>query len=84
VSSETDALGGNGGKLVCGKVVARGVMSSQGSFRLLRDDDHCEADDGMRSCMKCGMVDMRGERAHGLVGDIRSCSKVGSTNLCPR
>jgi hypothetical protein len=35
----------------------------------------------MRVWLKCGIVDMSGERAHGLVGDIRSCSRVGSMKL---
>ena len=35
----------------------------------------------MRVCIKCGIVDTSGERAHGLVGDVKSCSRVGSMYL---
>jgi hypothetical protein len=34
---------------------------------------------GRRLCAKWGMVEISGERAHGFVGDARSCSSVGST-----
>lgn len=37
--------------------------------------------DASRVCAKLGMVDMRGESAHGRVEDVRSCSSVGSTKL---
>jgi hypothetical protein len=45
-----------------------------------KEDSHeCPSRGGeMRVWLKCGIVDMSGERAHGLVGDIRSCSRVGS------
>jgi hypothetical protein len=35
----------------------------------------------MREWVRFGMVDIRGERAHGCVGEERSCSKVGSMYL---
>jgi len=32
-------------------------------------------------CVKCGIVEMSGERAHGFVDDVKSCSRAGSTKL---
>lgn len=36
-------------------------------------------DDGcIRRCIRCGIVETKGESAHGLVVDCKSCSSVGS------
>jgi hypothetical protein len=59
-------------------VLALGVTSAS---KLLREDEGGEGDPAVRSCLKYGIVDMSGERAHGFVEDVRSCSKVGSTTL---
>lgn len=32
-------------------------------------------------CVKCGIVEIRGDSAHGLVSEVRSCSSVGSMKL---
>ena len=80
-----DSLGGNGGwigafRVVMSKWAAVGVGSY--SNRLLsRDEDVDEEEGGIRSCTKCGMVAMNGDSAHGFVGEVRSCSSVGSMNL---
>lgn len=73
VWSEMEEMGGNGG----GETEA-GFLED-----VVKEDSHECSSTGseMRVWLKCGMVDMSGERAHGLVDDIKSCSRVGSIRL---
>jgi hypothetical protein len=67
--------------MASGNVEALGVASALGQIRLLREDEGGERESTVRSCIKCGIVEMSGDSAHGFVEDIRSCSKVGSMTL---
>jgi hypothetical protein len=67
--------------MASGNVEVLGVASAMGQIRLLREDEGGERESSVRSCIKCGIVEMRGDSAHGFVEDVRSCSKVGSMIL---
>lgn len=68
VSSHMEERGGKRG--------IEGIFLIKGG---LRKWDECSS--SSRVCMKCGIVEISGERAQGFVDDVRSCSKVGSTRL---
>jgi hypothetical protein len=83
VLSSIDSCGGKaerGG--ICNEEEGIFGVRSVSKSTELQPEEECDID--MRSCIKYGIVEMRGERAQGFVGDVRSCSKVGSTNLTKR
>jgi hypothetical protein len=74
VSSHSEEGGGKGG----GGIGAFFLHKEGG----LRKSHGCSSKGtGLRVCVKCGIVEMSGERAHGFVDDVKSCSRVGSTKL---
>lgn len=75
VSSASDCCGGKGGQalrlIACFDDCGAGAGEGEGD----RDAR------GTRLWTMCGIVEMRGDSAHGFVFEARSCSNVGSTKL---
>lgn len=77
MSSHREVGGGNGGRETGATFLVVGDKRED----LLISHDCPSTGAKIRVCVKCGIVEMRGERAHGRVDDVRSCSKVGSIKL---
>ena len=79
VSSESDCGGGKGGQAL--RLTIARFDSCGSGCNIAGEGDRDGAEEDTRPWAKCGIVEMRGDNAHGFVLDARSCSNVGSMRL---